>query len=84
MFFRDGSELADVSGKLFPHPALLFVARNGVLFVRDHNRRPDRDTKVAAAPDWNIESNVGVCTQAHSAQDFGSLAWFRLCFRLQR
>ena len=43
MFFRDGSELADISGKLFPHPALLFVVRNGVLFVRalPANRRPE-------------------------------------------
>src|SRR5664279_2429577 len=34
MFFRDGSELAGISGKLFPHPALLFVVRNNVLYVR--------------------------------------------------
>ena len=34
MFFPDGSELANISGKLFPHPALLFVVRNGVLFLR--------------------------------------------------
>ena len=34
MFFRDGSELAGISGKLFPHPALLFVVRNGVLQTR--------------------------------------------------
>ena len=63
MFFRDGSELAGVSGKLFPHPALLFVVRNGVLFVRalSNDRRPDQDTKVAAAPYWNIDSNGAVC-----------------------
>src|SRR3974377_136381 len=34
MFFRAGSELRDVSGGIFPHPALLFVVRNGALFVR--------------------------------------------------
>ena len=63
MFFRDGSELADVSGKLFPHPALLFVVRNGVLFVRalPNNRRPDPETRLAAAPYWNIDSNGAVC-----------------------
>jgi PRTRC genetic system protein B len=63
MFFRDGSELAGVSGKLFPHPALLFVACNGVLFVRalSNDRRPDQDTKLAAAPYWNIDSNGAVC-----------------------
>ena len=59
MFFRDGSELADISGKLFPHPALLLVVRNGVLFVRalPHNRRPESDTRLSAAPYWNIDSN---------------------------
>src|ERR1035441_7191898 len=63
MFFSDGSELADISGKLFPHPALLFVVRNGVLFVRalPNNRRPDPDTRLAAAPYWNIDSNDAVC-----------------------
>jgi PRTRC genetic system protein B len=63
MFFRDGSELADTSGKLFPQPALLFVVRNGVLFVRalPNNRRPDPDTRQAAAPYWNIDSNGAVC-----------------------
>ena len=63
MFFRDGSELAGISGKPFPHPALLFVVRNGVLFVRalPNNRRPDPDTRLTAAPYWNIDSNGAVC-----------------------
>jgi len=63
MFFRDGSELAGISGKLFPHSALLFVVRNGVLFVRalPNNRRPDPDTRLAAAPYWNIDNNGAVC-----------------------
>ena len=63
MFFRDGSELANISGKIFPHPALLFAVRNGVLFVRalPTNRRPDPDTRLAAAPYWNIDSSGAVC-----------------------
>ena len=63
MYFRDGSELAIISGKIFPHPALLFVVRNGVLFVRalPKNRRPDPDTRLAGAPYWNIDSNGAVC-----------------------
>src|SRR5271157_1432007 len=63
MFFRDGSELAGISGKLFPHPALLFVVRAGVLFVRalPNNHRPDPDTRLAVAPYWNIDSNGAVC-----------------------
>ncbi len=63
MFFRQGSELTSVSGKLFPHPALLFVAHDGVLFVRalPENRRPDRDIRLAAAPYWNMDNNGAVC-----------------------
>jgi PRTRC genetic system protein B len=34
MFFREDSELGSLSGKTFPHPALLFVVTNATLFVR--------------------------------------------------
>jgi len=63
MFFRQGSELASVSGKLFPHPALLFVVRDGSLFVRalPTNERPQAGTKLSAAPYWNIDNNGAVC-----------------------
>ena len=63
MFFRAGSELEGVSGKRFPHPALLFVVRNSVLHVRalSASRRPGADSKLAAAPYWNIDGNGAVC-----------------------
>lgn len=63
MFFRQGSDLANVSGKLFPNPALLFAVRSGVLFVRalPESKRPAVNTKLAAAPYWNIDSNGRVC-----------------------
>ncbi len=63
MFFRKGSELADVSGKLFPHPALLFAVRDSVLFVRalPENKSPIAGTKLAAAPYWNIDNDGRVC-----------------------
>ena len=63
IFFRHGSELANISGKLFPHPALLFAVRNGVLFVRalPESKRPGADTKLAAAPYWNIDNDGRVC-----------------------
>jgi len=63
MFFRQDSELTSVSGKLFPHPALLFVVRNGTLFVRalPTSERPQPNTKLAAAPYWNIDGNGAVC-----------------------
>src|ERR1035441_32886 len=48
MFFRAGSELEGVSGKRFPHPALLFVVRNSILHARalSTNRRPGSDSKL--------------------------------------
>ena len=63
MFFRAGSELECISGKRFPHPSLLFVVRNSVLHVRalSASGRPDTDSKLAAAPYWNIDSNGAVC-----------------------
>jgi PRTRC genetic system protein B len=64
MFFRAGSELESISGKRFPHPALLFVVRNSVLYVRAlfANQRPGPVSKLAAAPYWNIDSlNGAVC-----------------------
>jgi PRTRC genetic system protein B len=63
MFFREGSELGNLSGKLFPHPALLFVVRNGALFVRalPTSARPQAGTKLAAAPYWNIDGEGAVC-----------------------
>ena len=63
MFSRPGSELEGVSGKRFPHPALLFVVRNSALHVRalSASRRPGADSKLAAAPYWNIDGNGAVC-----------------------
>ena len=63
MFFRVGSKLVDISGKLFPHPALLFVVCSGGYFVRalHENRRPDLDTRLAAARFWNTDHNGAVC-----------------------
>ena len=63
MFFRAGSELEGISGKRFPHPALLFAVRNNALYVRalSASRRPGPDGKLAAAPYWNIDSNGAVC-----------------------
>ena len=63
MFFRAGSELEGVSGKSFPHPALLFVVHSNVLYVRAlfASRRPRSDSKLAAAPYWNIGGDGAVC-----------------------
>jgi len=63
MFFRLDSELGSISGQRFPHPALLFVVRNGLLYVRALrlSRRPNAETKLFAAPHWNIGNDGAVC-----------------------
>jgi len=63
MFFRAGSELEGISGKRFPHPALLFVVRSNILYVRalSATKRPRSDSQLAAAPYWNIDGNGAVC-----------------------
>jgi len=63
MFFRESSELGNLSGKLFPHPALLFVVLDGTLFIRalPTRERPQAGTKLLAAPYWNIDGNGAVC-----------------------
>ena len=63
MFFRLDSELGSISGQRFPHPALLFVVRNGLLYVRALrlSRRPNAESKLFAAPYWNIGNDGAVC-----------------------
>ena len=63
MFFRTGSELADVSGERFPHPALVLVVRTGSLYVRAlrSSQRPNAETKLYAAPYWNVGNDGAVC-----------------------
>jgi PRTRC genetic system protein B len=63
MFFRRDSELANISGRRFPHPALLFVVRGGSLYVRALrcSSRPTAETYLYAAPYWNTGSDGAVC-----------------------
>ena len=85
MFFREGSELGNLSGKLFPHPALLFVVRNETLFVRalPTSGRPQVRTKLAAAPYRNIDGNGAVCAgnmRTPKSLTVGSIAAWQQAF----
>ncbi len=76
MFFRAGSELADVSGCRFPHPALLFAVRSGLLYVRAlrSGQRPSGVTKLCVAPYWNIGNDGTVCAGTMRAPKSASVA----------
>jgi PRTRC genetic system protein B len=57
------TEVEGMSGKVFPHPALVFVVNDGRLFVRalKTNKRPTPDTDLFIAPYWNVYDTGSVC-----------------------
>lgn len=64
MFFGK-EEMASISGKVFPQPALLWVVESNHLCVRalGVSERPAADSPVFVAPYWNTEPHRGsVCT----------------------
>lgn len=64
MFFCEGdSKTRDLNGKMYPHPALMFMIRGRELFVRAlrENRRPNSNTRLKNAPYWNTDREGRVC-----------------------
>jgi PRTRC genetic system protein B len=67
MFFSDGggdTTLAEMNGKQYPHPPLIFKASGSHLSVRAlaENKRPHGKTVVYMAPYWNCAEDGVVCT----------------------
>ena len=64
MFFGGGNaETKALNGKLYPHPALVFMIQGRELFVRAlaENRRLGANTRIRNAPYWNTDSYGRVC-----------------------
>jgi PRTRC genetic system protein B len=64
MFFGDGDpKITHLNGKMYPHPALVFMIRGRELFVRAlrENRRPKSDARLTNAPYWNTDAQGRVC-----------------------
>jgi PRTRC genetic system protein B len=64
MFFGDGDpKTRTLNGKMYPHPALVFMIHGRELFVRalTENRRPKADTRLKVAPYWNTDATGRVC-----------------------
>jgi PRTRC genetic system protein B len=64
MFFGDGNaEAKNLNGKMYSHPALVFMIHAGELFVRAiaQDRRPTADTRLKNAPYWNTDAHGRVC-----------------------
>lgn len=64
MFFGEGNaEAKHLNGKLYAHPALVFIIHGRELFVRalTENQRPTSDTHLKNAPYWNTDADGRVC-----------------------
>ena len=64
MFFGDGNkDTTELNGRMYPHPALVFMVNGRELFVRalGENRRPTADTRLKNAPYWNTDAHGRVC-----------------------
>ena len=63
MFFGGGSdEAAQLNGRLYPHPPLVFKICGHELFVRalEQDTRPSANTPLKTAPYWNSEGSRGL------------------------
>ena len=64
MFFGDGNkDTTELNGRMYPHPALVFMLNGRELLVRalGENRRPTADTRLKSAPYWNTDAHGRVC-----------------------
>ena len=64
MFFGAANkETTALNGKMYPHPALVFMIQERELFVRAlaENRRPSANTQLRNAPYWNTDEHGRVC-----------------------
>jgi PRTRC genetic system protein B len=64
MFFGEGNaETKKLNGKMYPHPALVFLIHGRELFVcaLAEDRRPTATTRLKNAPYWNTDPHGRVC-----------------------
>jgi PRTRC genetic system protein B len=84
MFYANAEgKAAELNGRLFPQPALVWKVSNGELIIRalTENKRPEESTKLAVAPFWNLSDDGRVCTGTMRRPDSASVtsiaAWER-------
>jgi PRTRC genetic system protein B len=64
MFYTNAErKAAELNGKTFPQPPLVWRVAHGRLRIRalTENKRPNSKTKLAFAPYWNISNSGAVC-----------------------
>jgi PRTRC genetic system protein B len=67
---------ADLNGRIFPQPPLVWRVCDGQLKIRalTENNRPEAKTKLAVAPYWNLSDNGTVCTGSMRRPESASVA----------
>ena len=69
MFFGAGhKDTRELNGRMYPHPALVFMVNGRELLVRAlaENRRPTADTRLKRAPYWNTDAHVTRLSWKHA------------------
>ena len=84
MFYENSEgKAAELNGRTFPQPPLVWRVSNGDLNIRalTENKRPEGSTKLAVAPFWNLSDDGRVCTGTMRRPDSASVgampAWER-------
>jgi PRTRC genetic system protein B len=77
MFYENSEgKAAELNGRIFPQPPLVWRVSNGELNIRalTENKRPEGSTKLAVAPFWNLSDDGRVCTGTMRRPDSASVA----------
>jgi PRTRC genetic system protein B len=77
MFYQHSEgKAADLNGRIFPQPPLVWRVADGQLKIRalTENKRPEAKTKLAVAPYWNLSDNGTVCTGSMRRPQSASVA----------
>ena len=77
MFYQHSEgKAADLNGRIFPQPPLVWRVADGQLKIRalTENKRPEAKTKLAVAPYWNLSDSGTVCTGSMRRPENASVA----------
>ena len=77
MFYQHSEgTAADLNGRTFPQPPLVWQVADGQLKIRAliENKRPEGTTKLAVAPYWNLSDDGTVCTGSMRRPESASVA----------
>ncbi|MGC1297592.1 MAG: PRTRC system protein B, partial [Alloacidobacterium sp.] len=77
MFYQHSEgKAADLNGRIFPQPPLVWRVADGQLKIRalTENKRPGATTKLAVAPYWNLSDYGTVCTGSMRRSESASVA----------